>query len=189
MSRFDDASTRTSSGISAVPPTLRSRCSSITRTTLGCSPAPAERRSFLADTDVVGDVLQHALHVRRINRLAHVVDRALLERFDRVGYLALPRDHDRREANPQLTDIMEQLESALARHSQVRKQNMRIEAANKLQCPHPVLRNLATKPPRPQRFAPLLVRIDVIFRDQNSNFICHWSSKRTGARSALGLAD
>ena len=111
--------------------------------------------------------------MRRIDRLAQVVDRALLERFDRVGYLALPRNHDGRQMDPELADIVQKLEPALARHPQVRKQDMRVEAADKLQRPDPVLGNLAAKPPHRQRLAPLLVGVDVIFRDQNSNFICH----------------
>jgi len=82
---------------------------------------------------------------------------------------------------PELADIVQQLEAAFARHPQVRKQDMRVEAADKLQSPDAVLGNLAAKPPHRKRLAPLLVGVDVIFRDQNSNFICHNFSRRNPA--------
>src|ERR1700722_16299090 len=87
--------------------------------------------------------------------------------------------------NPKLADIVQKLEAALAGHPQVRKQDMRVEAADKLQRPDPVLGNLAAKSPHCKRLAPLLVGIDVIFGDQNSNFICHNFSRRNAADSLI----
>ena len=134
---------------------------------------PPQIRVLLANANVAGKVLQNLLHMRRINGLAHVVDSAELERRDRVGNFALPRNHDGRQVDPHLADIVQQLEPALARHLEIRKKYVRIEAADELQRSHAVLGNLATKPPRRQQLAPFVVRVDVVFRDQNSNFVGH----------------
>ena len=74
---------------------------------------------------------------------------------------------------PQLTDIAQQLEAALARHPEVRKQDVRVEAADKFERAHAVFSDFPAKSPRLERLAPLLVRVHVVFGDQYSNFIGH----------------
>ncbi len=143
--------------------------------------APAQGRVLFADINIVGDVFEYSLQMGWIDRLAQVINRALLERFHCVGYLALPRNHDGRQMDTKLADIVQQLEAALAGHPQVRKQDMRVEAADELERPDPVLGNLAAKSPHRKRLAPLFVGVDVIFRDQDTNFICHNFSRRNAA--------
>src|SRR5271170_5514908 len=147
----------------------------------GLGQAPAQGGVLLANINVIGNVLEHALQMGGIDRLAQVIDRALLERLDRVGYLALPRDHDGRQMDPELADIVQKLKPALARHPQVGKEDMGVEAADKLEGTDPVLGNLTPKPPYGERLAPLLVGVDVVFRNQDTNFICHNSSRQNAA--------
>src|SRR5579862_5927756 len=122
----------------------------------------------------------------RVHRLAQVIERALLERLDRVGYLALARNHDGGQADSQLVDIAQQLEPALARHPQVRQQDMRVEARDKLQRPHPVFGDFPVETPRRQRLAPLVVRVHVIFGDQYSYLSAHKISPNMRDEDATG---
>src|ERR1700719_3704331 len=108
--------------------------------------------------------------------VAEVVNCAQLERFDGIGNLTLARNHDGWEVDTHLPDFMQQFEPVLAWHSQVRDQNMRIEAVDQFQRPHPVLGDLPLKSPSGNRLAPAVVTIDVILGDQNSNFGCHLPS-------------
>src|SRR5712692_10005574 len=101
----------------------------------------------------------------RVNGLAQIVDSAELEGLDRVGNLTLTRNHNSRQMDSEFADITQQLEAVFARHPEIRDKDVRIEAADQLQCLNAVVRYFAAKAPRGEGFAPLLMSVGVVLGD------------------------